>query len=163
MAEIITVECFGLRALHGSLVGRHTSRQRRSHPDLEAAEMIGLTGSPLDGVALLHSTSWRWDGGRGLVLTYLCCPDPSPVASGKLVMPANAHDELDEDPSRPSNERASLGDVLHHGIDHLAWLGDHHPNLVAPARGASPELWQIILLAGRHRAGQLHPLIRRTG
>lgn len=108
----------------------------------------------MDGLALLHSTSWRWERPTGsLVLTYLCCPDPAPLAAGAVVEPSAVHAAA-QDPSRPGDAEVGLAAVLHHGIDHLAWLADHHRSLVQPAVRRAPDLWACIDGAGRHRAGR---------
>ncbi len=158
----IVVECFAIRlvpSVDGSgaqrLVGRHVRGPNESHPDIDAARLAGLIDTPLDGTALLHSTSWRWDPTVGLVLTYLCCPDPRPEVDGTMVPAAGRHAGVEENPSRPHNPEVELSDILHHGIDHLAWLSDHHPHLTNGVRDVAPDLWDAIRLAGRHRAIQI--------
>ena len=150
------VECYGLQ-LHGDrLVGRRMEVPLSGHPDQDASRAIGLADSDWDGIAVLHSTSWRWDEELGrLVLTYLCSPDPvSGDAGGDLVAVARPDEPLGK-PSRPSPAEHSHGAVLHHGVGHLAWLAEHEPHLVVSSRTASPRLWVAILAAGRSRAGQL--------
>jgi hypothetical protein len=161
MGDGVIVECFGLRAIQPGLgtqtrlVGRRVHGTRRRHPDDDAADLIGLLDSPLDGVALLHSTSWRFDPSSGVVLTYMCCPDPRPDADGELIAAAQTHTGThDSNPSRPHDPHADLTDVLHHGIDHLAWLDDHHRHLTTHTTRIAPEIWAAVRLAGRHRAGQ---------
>jgi hypothetical protein len=39
--------------------------------------------------------------------------------------------------------------VLHHAVDHLAWLDDHHPEVTEPARHHDPVMWAAITTAGR--------------
>jgi hypothetical protein len=149
-----TVECFGLRLVSGTLVGRLVSTALDGDPDHTAAGAIGLRGSALDGVAVLHSTSWRWHPDTGVVLSYVCAPDP--VADpAPAVEPAQGHPGEGLGPSRPGDGRPSVAHVLHHGIDHLAWLADHHPGLVDASQRVAPDLWAAILRAGRHRAGRL--------
>ncbi|MEP1125613.1 MAG: hypothetical protein ABJH68_17155 [Ilumatobacter sp.] len=137
------------------IVGRHVQGPNASHPDIDAARLAGLIGTPLDGTALLHSTSWRWDPAVGLVLTYLCCPDPCPDMGGTMVPTAGRHAGVEENPSRPHHPDVEPSDILHHGIDHLAWLSDHHPHLTNGVREVAPALWDAIRLAGRHRAIQI--------
>lgn len=67
------------------LNGRRVVGPLVGEPDQAAALLIGLWGSEVDGVAVLHSTSWRWDGVDGLLLTYLCCPDPRPDIAIKTI------------------------------------------------------------------------------
>ena len=150
------VECFGLQLQGDRLVGRRVEVPLTVHPDQDAARAIGLADSDCDGIAVLHSTSWRWDEEpRRLVLTYLCSPDPDPGdADGELIVVAGPHEPLGR-PSRPSPAEHSHGTVLHHGVGHLAWLAEHEPHLVVSSRHVSPRLWEAILAAGRSRAGQL--------
>jgi hypothetical protein len=157
----IIVECFAIRlrastheTIGSHLVGRHTRGPCETHPDADAARLIGLVDTPLDGTALLHSTSWRWDAAEGLIVTYLCCPDPRPELAGTMVPVASRHAGGDENPSRPHGHHVALSDILHHGVDHIAWLSDHHPDLTDGVRRAAPELWTAIRSAGRHRAKQ---------
>lgn len=152
MAAAVDVEAFGLRLEGGALVARMARTALIGDPDACAASVIGLDpASSPDTV--LHSTSWRWIGGR-VVLTYLCCPDPLPSLHGASVRPASDHPAA-IDPARPGASAASPQQVLHHGIDHLAWLADHHPLLIEQSRSAHPRLWNQLMRAGRHRAGQL--------
>jgi hypothetical protein len=158
----IVIECFAIRlrepndaTIGSDLVGRHTRGLCETHPDADAARLIGLIDTPLDGTALLHSTSWRWETAEGLIVTYLCCPDPRPEMSGTMVPVASRHATGDENPSRPHGLHVALSDVLHHGVDHIAWLSDHHPHLTDGVRRTSPDLWDAIRSAGRHRALQL--------
>jgi hypothetical protein len=150
------IECFGVQLRGGRLVGRRVQAPQQGHPDEDAARAIGLAGSGWDGVALMHSTSWRWDADAdALVLTYLCCPDPRPNAeSGELVIVARP-DGSPENPSRPSPKELSHGVVLHHGVGHLAWLAEHHPLLAEAARSALPQMWDAILATTPTRAGQI--------
>ena len=95
----VTIECFALRLLDDHLVARRVRGPLGATPDRTAALLVGLAGGPLDGLALLHSTSWRWED--GLVLTYLCCPDPHEDRAGEIVRPAHTHRDDVENPSRP--------------------------------------------------------------
>lgn len=149
----VSVECFGLRLVDASIVGRRVCGPMVDDPDRVAARLIGLVGSSLDGVAVLHSTSWRWTAGGGIVLTYLCCPDPSTV-HGEIVMPSMSHTTKGVEPSRPSSGAGTGGDVLHHGVDHFAWLADHFAETVGLSIREDPDLWSAIHRAGRHRAGR---------
>jgi hypothetical protein len=175
----VVVECFALQLRGGKLWGRLTSGPLDADPDRTAASLCGLLGSPLDGAAVLHSTSWRWEPPGVVVLTYVCCPDPAPQAHGTLLRPGSDHDHHDHrshhslhpgepnadgagrhranDPSRPGADVGGPRAVLHHGIDHLAWLGDHHPQVVGAARAIAADLWAAIDRAGRHRAGRFSP------
>lgn len=157
------IECFGLRLRGEHILGRRVEVPLGGHPDHDAAEAIGLRGSEQDGVAILHSTSWRYDrGAHALVLTYLCCPDPGAQAEGIVLVPHQPAESLgpvngptSPDPSRPCPATLAHGMVLQHGIGHLAWLAEHAPELVAGARAHAPRLWDAIARAGHTRAGQI--------
>lgn len=150
------VECFGLRLESDRLLGRRVVVRLEGHPDDDAARAIGLHASALDGVAVLHSTSWRLDPDSGdLVLTYVCCPDPDMLCDGCELIVARPPEASPCDPSRPSATDLSACAVLHHGICHLAWLADNTPHVVSAAQAARPDLWAAILGADRARAGQL--------
>lgn len=157
-----TVECFGLRiGERGELLGRVVRVRLEDDPDEVAAAAIGLTDSGLDGTAVLHSTSWRWHRGVGIVLTYVCAPDPLAAEvhdDAHLVAPAHGHPHEAAGPSRPGDGQPSPAQVLHHAIDHLAWLADHHPGLIDESRRVAPALWTSVLGAGRHRAGRFPSL-----
>lgn len=150
----VTVECFALRLADGGLVARRVAGALCDSPDRTAAALVNLAGHPLDGLAVLHSTSWRWE--NGLILTYLCCPDPLNDAASEIVRPAHSHHNDTENPSRPGERWFPAGDVLHHGIDHFAWLCEHRPDSVATSRRQFPALWDVIQRQGQHRAGQIN-------
>jgi hypothetical protein len=154
---VTLVECYGLRLHQDTLIGRRVEVPLAGHPDSVAAEAIGLRGSAVDGIAVLHSTSWRWDDERAtLILTYVCAPDPSPSAiSCGLVLARRG--EGSDNPSRPSPQSLDHAAVLDHAVSHLAWLAEHHPATVAAARSMGPPLWNAVQAAGTARAGQLLP------
>jgi len=163
VAPATIVGCFGLR-LHGDhLLGRRVEVPLRGQPDEAATEAIGLLGTRWEGLAVLHSTSWRFDQqAQALVLTYLCCPDPDAREDGVVLVVAqpgasttNHQGPALPDPSRPSPASLSHGTVLHHGIGHLAWLAEHSPELVAGSRAIAPGLWEAIARTGHARAGQV--------
>jgi hypothetical protein len=155
------VECFGLRLRGGYLLGRRVEVPLRGQPDEVAAEAIGLLGTHWRGVAVLHSTSWRFDRqAHALVLTYLCCPDPDAREDGVVlvqpgVLATDDQGPASADPSRPSPASLSHGTVLHHGIGHLTWLAEHSPELVAGSRAIAPGLWEAIARTAPARAGQV--------
>jgi hypothetical protein len=135
----------------------------QGQPDDAASEAIGLLGTRWEGLAVLHSTSWRFDRqARALVLTYLCCPDPDAQEDGVALVVAQpgalATDDqapTAPDPSSPSPASLSHGTVLHHGIGHLAWLAEHSRELVSGSRVIAPELREAIARTGHARAGQV--------
>ena len=150
------VECFGLQLQGDRLVGRRVEVPLTGHPDHDAAQAIGLRAADQDGVAVLHSTSWRWEQEAGaLVLTYVCCPDPHiDDCRGDLVAVTRPEQPLGT-ATRPSPAEHAHGAVLHHGVGHLAWLAEHEPHLVDTSRKEWPRLWGAVLASGRSRAGQL--------
>jgi hypothetical protein len=151
-----SIECFGLQLRGDQLVGRRVEVPLSGHPDHDAATAIGLPVSRWDGVAVLHSTSWRCDTEAGaLVLTYVCCPDPGATEDGGEPVVIARADDPEQNPSRPSPAGLSPGAVLHHGVRHLAWLAEHQATLVRTSRQAAPHLWEAILATGPARAGQL--------
>ena len=157
------VECFGLRLGGDHLLGRRVEVPLQGQPDEAATEAIGLLGTRWEGLAVLHSTSWRFDRqARALVLTYLCCPDPDAREDGVVLVVAQPgasttkyQGPTSPDPSWPSPASLSHGTVLHHGIGHLAWLAEHSPELVARSRAVAPGLWEAIARTGHARAGQV--------
>jgi hypothetical protein len=133
------------------------STQGFADPDARAAELIGLddTTAP-ETTSVLHSTSWRWSPLAGcVILTYLCATDPNPDGPGWLVSPDPIHPTAAVSPVQPRPLDVHLGQVLHHGIDHLAWLADHHPQVTSKSQQHAPDLWAQILQNGRHRAGRV--------
>jgi hypothetical protein len=91
-----------------------------SDPDTVARSLM-----PHDcSLAILHSTSWRWEKDRTLILTYLAfCEDsncrssePSRLAWSELLPPQTT------DPKKPRPAVIRQQDVLAHGIRHITFL-----------------------------------------
>jgi hypothetical protein len=81
--------------------------------DLGAA--IG-TGDP--GVEVLHSTSWRHEPTRGVVLTYAALPDPRPdLPATALHTPSVV---CSGDPLRPAPDVLHDHHIAAHAVRHLA-------------------------------------------
>jgi hypothetical protein len=157
MSATNVVECFGVSLRHGELVGRRVRVPQDGDPDQTAARSIGLTGTRWDGVAVLHSTSWRWDPASNvLYLTYLCCPDPNPDADvGQLVLALAAGADPAGDPSRPRPAEVPLSAVLIHGLGHLKWLASNSPGPTRGSRDCAPEVWDAIMKLAEQRAGRI--------
>jgi hypothetical protein len=138
--------------------GRLAFRVRRQrlagggHPDALARRLAGL-----DNAGLLHSTSWRFEGGA-VVLTYAAVPDPTPIGATALEPERGAPYPMD--PLAPGGVRLTAHDVAVHALRHLSYLRRTDP-LVARAsiggadqqstvggadqRGDGPaELWEAI-------------------
>ena len=150
------VECYGVSLRDGRLLGRRVEAGQDGDPDEVAARSIGLSDSAADGVALLHSTSWRWDpAGGSLVLTYLCCPDPCPEAGGELTL--STHDDAvsSNNPSRPRPEAVSHAAALNHGLGHLAWLAANYPDTTRASQAAAPAVWGAITRMAEEVAGRI--------
>jgi hypothetical protein len=108
------------------------------HPDALARRLAGL-----DRAGLLHSTSWRFEGGA-VVLTYAAVPDPTPIDATPLERERGAPYPMD--PLAPGAVRLTAHDVARHAIRHLSYLRRTDP-LVAGAAQEQAELWEVI---GRH-------------
>ncbi|HEX8498563.1 MAG TPA: hypothetical protein VF661_15310 [Actinomycetales bacterium] len=107
-----------------------------SGPDDLARELAG-------DVALVHSTSWRFEDGV-VVLTYAALPDPRPQqAAHALVDPSVV---CSGDPMQPAPPVLHLPHVAAHAVRHLAYLAEHDPG-IAPAQHdvALARLWGMIL------------------
>ena len=71
------------------------------------------------GPALLHSTSWRFEGGA-VVLTYAAVPDPTPIGATPLERERGAPYPMD--PLAPGAVRLTAHDVAVHAVRHLSYL-----------------------------------------
>ncbi|MDG4785040.1 hypothetical protein O7626_03675 [Micromonospora sp. WMMD1102] len=122
------------------------------HPDALARNLAGL--SRRHPHALLHSTSWRFQG-TGIVLTYVALPDPdletgqwTPVHSGAIAG--------QDDPLTPASVTVRPVDVAVHACRHLAFLRHTDP-LVAGLAADLPDLWRHIERFSPTVAGLLTP------
>jgi hypothetical protein len=111
-----------------------------THPDALARALTGFDLDHVDPARLLHSTSWRFDGGA-VVLTYAALPDPDPATA----LPLKPDQTLPYavDPLAPSLDRLSVHDVAVHACRHLAYLRQTDP-VVSLTADEAPELWQLI-------------------
>lgn len=73
------------------------------------------------GIALLHSTSWRWEPDGTIVLTYLAWAADGSLGAGARPLPALAPPGP-TDPLHPRPPEIRELDPLAHGLRHLAFL-----------------------------------------
>jgi hypothetical protein len=81
--------------------------------------------------AIVHSTSWRYQGGR-LVLTYLAVlPEPGSEqrrAPGFEAVPI-MRAELARGTAREAPQEVDVAQVVEHGLRHLSWLSRDDPTI----------------------------------
>lgn len=98
---------------------------------------------PEGELELLHSTSWRFEPGNGVVLTYAALPDPDPAAPAvALLHPAVVSSG---DPVRPQPDLLHPHHVVAHAVRHLVELAGRDPAVAAAA--ALPwrrRTWQVM-------------------
>jgi hypothetical protein len=99
-----------------------------------------LDGGPTRAVQVLHSTSWRYEPGHGVVLTYAAVPDPCPGhATTALTAPSVV---CSGDPLRPGPDLLHSHHIAAHAVRHLADLALRDPAIAAAAaRPADARLW----------------------
>lgn len=88
------------------------------NPDGPARSLAEESGAQ---VVMLHSTSWRWEEGGRIVLTYLAWAREGtlpPAAEALPETPARAS----TDPLRPRPKEIARLDPLFHGLRHFAFL-----------------------------------------
>jgi hypothetical protein len=97
---------------------------------------------------LVHSTSWRFAPGTGIVLTYVVLPDPEPGAPARpLREPAVV---CSGDPHRPAPPVLHEHHVVAHAVHHLAELAVRDPAIrAAAAQPATADLWSAIAAVAR--------------
>lgn len=118
-------------------------RVRAADPGRTAPDVVArrLAGFPVGRAsAVLHSTSWRFDGSR-VVLTYVALPDPSGSAGACRLVTR----DLARGPHAlaPAPVRLSLDEVATHACRHLAFLRATDP-AVAAAADQDSEIWDLI-------------------
>lgn len=123
----------------------HAAMSGEQHPDDVAAALVraGGRGTQVD---VLHSTSWRYESGAGVVLTYAALPDPDRDAPATALLAPSV--VASGDPLRPSPDLVHAHHVAAHAVRHLAELAQRDPAVVAAA--ARPEhhgLWRAIATA----------------
>jgi hypothetical protein len=119
------------------------------HPDRCARRLAEL---PDAGPALLHSTSWRYDPGGAVVLSYVAAPEAHPQ------LPARPLPEvviaLSAAPDEPTPVRVGVRNVAAHGVRHLAMLMRTDP-VVRAGLLAFPPLAEAVRRAEPAVSGQL--------
>jgi hypothetical protein len=122
-ATRVAVEVFRVGLAGGSDGGLVVSRvegplERGENPDRRAR---GLAASDSSEIALIHSTSWRWEPDGRIVLTYLAWMKDGRVGPEARRLPplppAGA-----TDPLQPRPAEIGALDPLVHGLRHLAFL-----------------------------------------
>lgn len=112
---------------------RHSAGPLSAHaaPDDAARRLAGLDNAA-NPATVLHSTSWRYDPGGHVVLTYAVLPDPDPTAPATLLdsneIARGSH------PGRPAPDHIVGANVVAHAIRHLAQLVDTDPVVAAALR-----------------------------
>lgn len=84
---------------------------------------------------IVHSTSWRYEGGR-LVLTYLAVLPQAVRATGFEAVPV-VRAELARGTAKGAPTEIGVGQVVEHGLRHLCWLSKDDPII----REALPGEW----------------------
>ena len=84
---------------------------------LETARRI-VEGS-LDGLLLLHSTSWRYEN-DAVVLSFVAVITASAI--GDMEVREVGHADLARGEARAAPEQIDFEQVIEHGLRHLAWL-----------------------------------------
>jgi hypothetical protein len=121
------------------------------HPDDLAACLAAVP--VCDRAALLHSTSWRYEGGA-VVLTYAALPDPQPdPVTFPLSVDAMVYSP---GPLAPSPPHLDLDGVAAHAGRHLALLLATDPVVQACALGGSP-VWELVGKLAPSPAGSPFP------
>jgi hypothetical protein len=118
----VAVEVFGV-GLGGNGDGLAFTRregplENGENPDPRARHLVEEGAQP---IALIHSTSWRWEPDGRIVLTYVAWVKEGTLGRAarplpKLVAPAPV------DPQRPRPAEIRELDPLAHGLRHLAFL-----------------------------------------
>lgn len=97
-----------------------------------------LVRANLDQVALVHSTSWRWEDGQ-TVLSFLVVVPPAAIEGMEEVKVDRA--ALARGTATEAASQVPWPAVLEHGLRHLAWLVDDD----AEVASALDDGWHAIL------------------
>ena len=144
----VSVEVIALRATPAGLAYRRRVAPLAPDADPDEAAAVLAGGNP----AVLHSTSWRRDPARGLLLTYAALPDPRPDEAAFPLPDAGI--ATGPDARRPSPAVVGVDQVAAHAVRHLALLRHNDP-VVADALRRHPALDTAIAGAHAAPAGQL--------
>lgn len=105
------------------------------HPVEVVARIVGdVVGEP----RLLHSTSWRRDHGA-LILSFVVVIDEALVGSMESLPIGRA--DLARGEATAAPRAIASGQVIEHGLRHMAWLARDDPAVAA----ALPEPWRSAL------------------
>ncbi|MFC4530734.1 hypothetical protein [Sphaerisporangium dianthi] len=117
----VTIETLALRVdLSGSWAYRRlvTTPLPGESPDQAARRVSGVSADQT--AVTVHSTSWRYEPGGEVVLTYAVCPDPwTHLPAVRLPYMRVARGGA---PATPSPVDMTVANVVAHGIRHLAYL-----------------------------------------
>jgi hypothetical protein len=99
----------------------------RDPDDLVLEVIKGTPGAPplvSQDKCIVHSTSWRYEGKEGLVLTYLVYSDEVNFQDEetKWLCIKDKRIVQSKNPSKPRPQNLQEGDILIHGIRHLGFL-----------------------------------------
>lgn len=137
---LVQVEVIGLSLRDGRLHQQCTTETLAApaSPHATALRLAGL--DPADPAALCHSTSWRVQDDRRLVLTYAALPvawtgEATPCRPSLIVAAADA--------VLPQPELLEPEHVVTHALRHLALLSREDPTVRALVDQA-PGLWDAI-------------------
>lgn len=139
-------------------VRREATVDHGSDPDAVAWSLVDARhGAEGPGAYVLHSTSWRWEEGGTVVLTYVACTD----RLAPSLEPAGEVDRADlalhpSHPLRPRPERIREEDVVRHAIRHLGLLV-RAPASRAIAEALTPEALAFFRGVAPGLAGRLAP------
>ena len=119
----VAVEVFRLGFAAGRRGGFVFSRaegrlENGENPDRRAR---GLAAEDPGAIALVHSTSWRWEPDGRIILTYLAWMKDGRVGPEARALPALPPPGA-TDPLRPRPAQIRELDPLAHGLRHLAFL-----------------------------------------
>ncbi len=102
---------------------------------------------------IIHSTSWRYEADRTVVLTYVVYTDSAVFHDGscKVLNLHEAHSPADSTPARPRPANIAESHVVSHGIRHISHLVQRDTKMHKVLSSASIQAFQIMesALAGR--------------
>lgn len=138
---------------------RYVRREAPVEDGLDPDDVVWALLEPRHGIpgpaaSVVHSTSWRWEEGSIVILTYVACArglelplEPVRHLAREAVTFCGAH------PLRPRPERIREEDVLAHAIRHMGFLV-HAPSSRSVADALSPEAREFFRAVGPGLAGR---------
>ncbi len=118
----IEVFCVGFASDAGP--ARFLHRLAPLHLDNPDGPVRALAEAAGAQVVMLHSTSWRWEEGGRIVLTYLAWARDGTLPPAAETLPAPPA-RAATDPLRPRPKEIARLDPLFHGLRHFAFLLRH--------------------------------------